>query len=480
MALSDKQSLLTKCTVLIIIFVISQLLYSEKFFGKSEEKPYPLSTRAAQNGNSVLFSSSSTVTGSSRWVVIISSSFEWHSYRHTSDALSFFCLAQSFGIDKRHIILMLSHPLLACDSRNPHPARIVSSNAQNLCSKKKDLFSETGSRSSQSTSSNFKERDNLWTKEALSHIDYCGATVNVNTVLSLLQGGNSVDIHEVRREWSTGWNPPALWSTSKTPHVIEMDQKSDILWGKGSYASAFVVERRNPFESYFKMLQSDAHSDVVVYLVGHGYSSHFKFNEFEFLSARQLARAVDKMYQKGRFRRLLILLDTCQAISMCKAMYTPNVVCIGAASAEDYSYASSVDFRLMSHLASSSDWMGELVKALEKSNCYHTSSTVSSLPTPSLSRASGRHDRINTASTRNRNTNYLFEPLTSLGARLLPHQQLPLKAQRSFGAVNGLFQWSLGDFLCPAKETTSEKVNPSSSSKVESIPSVSMDSFLSL
>lgn len=416
----------------------------------------------------------------SRWVVIISSSFDWQSYRHMSDALSFFCLTRSLGIDKRHIILLLSHPLLACDGRNPHPGRILSSNSQHFCSKKQNSVAKSAS----PFFSSEEENENLWTTEALSSIDYCGAAVNVRTVLSLLQGGSTGGLVGANA-WGRGdfaVTPLFRRSAEAKLHNIDEQQELDnYLLRNRHFMSTSFDESRSSFESYFKTLKSDMHSDVVVYLSGHGYPLHFKFNEMEFLSARQLARGVDDMYQKGRFRRLLILLDTCQAISMCDAIYTPNVVCIGSSSDKAFSYASAVDSRLMSNFFTSSDWMGNIMQALRKSQC-HTSSLSPSFPSPSESTELQYRNSFRRATKWTvKEKDFLFEPLTSFASLLLPRDPHPFKAQRSFGVINGLLEWSLADFLCPVNGSSSMEEHVFHSSfSVENIPIVSMDSFLNL
>lgn len=474
----------SRCTVLVwcalVFLAIRIFLYPNTSLKSAWGTPSPSLTAvsAVHTTSPVLFSSFGSTA--SRWVIIISSSFDWQSYRHMSDALSFFCLARSLGVDTRHIILLLSHPLLACDGRNPHPGRILSSNNQHLCSKKKHSVAESDSPFFPSE----EENENLWTAAALSQIDYCGAAVNVRTVLSLLQGGSSGGLNSASAwgQGDGGVTPFFRRSAVAKSHKLDDQQERDNYFLNNKHImSASFSKRKSSFESYFKTLQSDMHSDVVIYLSGHGYPLYFKFNEVEFLSARQLARGVDDMYQKGRFRRLLILLDTCQAISMCDGIYTPNVVCIGSSSDKAFSYASAVDPRLMSNFFTSSDWMGNIIQALRKSQC-HSSTLSPSVPSP-LKRTDldDRNSFRRVTRRMVKEKDFLFEPLTSFASLLLPRDPYPFKAQRSFGVINGLLEWSLGDFLCPVNETSfEEKKLFHSSLNVENIPIVSMDSFLHL
>ncbi|XP_002166023.1 GPI-anchor transamidase [Hydra vulgaris] len=75
-----------------------------------------------------------------------------------------------------------------------------------------------------------------------------------------------------------------------------------------------------------KQLISDKTSNVLIYLTGHGGDGFLKFQESEEISSIELADAFHQMFEKGRYNELLLLADTCQAASLYKDIYSPNIL----------------------------------------------------------------------------------------------------------------------------------------------------------
>jgi phosphatidylinositol glycan class K len=98
-----------------------------------------------------------------------------------------------------------------------------------------------------------------------------------------------------------------------------------------------VLEGRYPVGTPpSRRFDTDEHSDVLLYMTGHGGEGFFKFQDVEFLYAEVLAMALRRMRLQRRYGRLLLLLDTCHAESMCTAIDADDVVCVAAStSAED-------------------------------------------------------------------------------------------------------------------------------------------------
>ncbi len=63
-----------------------------------------------------------------------------------------------------------------------------------------------------------------------------------------------------------------------------------------------------------------------MYLTGHGGNGFLKFQDLEELTAARLAGAVGR----ARFRRLLLVLDTCQAASLAAALAAPGVAAMAS------------------------------------------------------------------------------------------------------------------------------------------------------
>jgi phosphatidylinositol glycan class K len=65
-----------------------------------------------------------------------------------------------------------------------------------------------------------------------------------------------------------------------------------------------------------KRLLTDAGSNVLIFLTGHGGEEFLKFQDAQELLSRDLADAVAQMHMKHRFNEMLIIADTCKAASM--------------------------------------------------------------------------------------------------------------------------------------------------------------------
>lgn len=93
-----------------------------------------------------------------------------------------------------------------------------------------------------------------------------------------------------------------------------------------------------------KQLLSDEHSNVLIYVAGHGGNEFFKFQDVEELNADELADAMQQMYERGRYNQLLFIADTCQATSLYSKFYSPNIIGVGSSQTDESSYSHHSDY----------------------------------------------------------------------------------------------------------------------------------------
>lgn len=79
-----------------------------------------------------------------------------------------------------------------------------------------------------------------------------------------------------------------------------------------------------------KQLLSDAGSNILIYLTGHGGNGFLKFQDKGELTSTELADSFEQMHQKQRYNEILFIVDTCQAESMSLDLYSPNIIGIGS------------------------------------------------------------------------------------------------------------------------------------------------------
>ena len=92
-----------------------------------------------------------------------------------------------------------------------------------------------------------------------------------------------------------------------------------------------------------KRLGSDAGSNVLVYMTGHGGNEFLKFQDAEEIGGWDLADAFEQMWEKKRYNEMLFMIDTCQANTLFKHFYSPNIIAAGSSELDQSSYSHHAD-----------------------------------------------------------------------------------------------------------------------------------------
>ena len=92
-----------------------------------------------------------------------------------------------------------------------------------------------------------------------------------------------------------------------------------------------------------KRLETDARSNVFLYMTGHGGDEFLKFQDYEEISAVDIADAIEQMWQKQRYHELFFMVDTCQANTLYSKIYSPNVLATGSSEKGQNSYSHGSD-----------------------------------------------------------------------------------------------------------------------------------------
>lgn len=108
----------------------------------------------------------------------------------------------------------------------------------------------------------------------------------------------------------------------------------------------FFVDRHADSVSRNKLLNTDHNSNIFFYLTGHGGENFMKFRNVEEISAHDLSAAFNQMWQQGRYKEILFVIDTCQAASMFSKLRAPNVYGIASSKVGESSYSVSVHLML--------------------------------------------------------------------------------------------------------------------------------------
>uniref|UniRef100_A0A913HTE5 ThiF domain-containing protein n=2 Tax=Strongyloides stercoralis TaxID=6248 RepID=A0A913HTE5_STRER len=107
-----------------------------------------------------------------------------------------------------------------------------------------------------------------------------------------------------------------------------------------------LTGRVHPSFPRSKRLLSNHQSNVLIYLTGHGGEDFLKFQDNEELTSKDMADAIEVMYQRQRFNELLFISDTCHAESMYTPITTPNVLATSSSLTHEESYSLQVDHNI--------------------------------------------------------------------------------------------------------------------------------------
>lgn len=108
-----------------------------------------------------------------------------------------------------------------------------------------------------------------------------------------------------------------------------------------------VLVGRHPEDvSRSKRLLTDERSNILIYVTGHGGNEFLKFQDAEEISSHDIADAFAQMWEKKRYHQILFMADTCQAASLHKHFYSPNILAIGSSKVGQNSYSHHSDDEL--------------------------------------------------------------------------------------------------------------------------------------
>lgn len=88
-----------------------------------------------------------------------------------------------------------------------------------------------------------------------------------------------------------------------------------------------------------KLLMSDENSNILIYLTGHGGDEFLKFHDTQEVSTQDMAYVFREMKLKGRFREVLLIVDTCQASTFANSIVTSNIYTLTSSLQGENSYA---------------------------------------------------------------------------------------------------------------------------------------------
>lgn len=84
-----------------------------------------------------------------------------------------------------------------------------------------------------------------------------------------------------------------------------------------------------------KQLRSTKKSNVLIFIASHSGEYFTKFQDYEFLSAFELAHAFQELHRLEKYHRLLFVVDTCKGFTLFDILDAPNVVSLASSGPKD-------------------------------------------------------------------------------------------------------------------------------------------------
>lgn len=242
--------------------------------------------------------------------VVVSTSRQWHNYRHMTNALTFYSLLKQQGLRDGNIVLMLAGADGPCTPRNPFPAGVYRHR-----SRKQNLFG--------------------------GH-DICSYRLKKK-----LQN-HQQEAKSLKDEIETGRRYKKCAAGARGWEGVQIDYAGDEVT-VGALLSVLTGLQRSQTPKN-KRLHSNRNSALVVFLSGHGGDEFLKFSDWEVLLQQQLTETVEMMSTLKRFKRMLLIAETCQAATLLSGIKTPGVLRISSSLKAESSFSFTGDGELGSAL----------------------------------------------------------------------------------------------------------------------------------
>lgn len=129
---------------------------------------------------------------------------------------------------------------------------------------------------------------------------------------------------------------------------IETDYKAEDL----TY-EAILNLVRGRYEKRFspsKRIQSNEKYKIFIYMNGHGGENFFKIQDTEVIHSEDFAKVFDELHVKNNYEEVLLILDTCEAMSLFEQVEAPNLVMVGTSVKGQHALSYQVDGTLNTYL----------------------------------------------------------------------------------------------------------------------------------
>lgn len=136
------------------------------------------------------------------------------------------------------------------------------------------------------------------------------------------------------------------------------------------------------------MLNTSENSNILVYIAGHGGDGFIVFGHSELLIAEEFVRVIEDMYQDGRYRQMLIMVEACHGETMASGLEVPGVIYLTGAARNEPTFGCNYDRQIDAWL--SDDFTYQALRVLSRDSQL----SILELYTAVYERVAGSHVRL--------------------------------------------------------------------------------------
>lgn len=107
-----------------------------------------------------------------------------------------------------------------------------------------------------------------------------------------------------------------------------------------------ISGRRRRFSPLSKILSTDENSNLLIYISGHGGNRFSKFRDFDEISTDEINETILELKRRNKFRKLLIFVDSCQALTLGDQLNTPDTFVVASSLLDQSAYSCNDDAEL--------------------------------------------------------------------------------------------------------------------------------------
>ncbi|KAH0474013.1 MAG: uncharacterized protein KVP18_004986 [Porospora cf. gigantea A] len=162
--------------------------------------------------------------------------------------------------------------------------------------------------------------------------------------------------------------PGRIWNADRRQDSLDLygeDVEVDFRSGEVTVDNFLRVLSGKQFEftPTNQRLSTDKHSNLLIYLTGHGGNDFLKFRDFEEVQSKDIIDAIRTLKEQNKFNEILLIVDTCQAETLVEDIDIPGVITMSSSQLNESSWASNYS----SHLGVSTvdNWSYHLYRFLQ-------------------------------------------------------------------------------------------------------------------